>query len=85
MIVLLGLAVSPAHQRLGVGSLLMREGLAMVDEVGAKVYLAAAAVGVPLYLKYGFKQVVDWSIDMRPYGGVGIESYKWMMREPGRR
>lgn len=83
MIVLLGLAVSPSHQRLGLGSLLIRGGLAMADEVGAKIYLESSAVGMPLYLKHGFKQVDDILIDMRPYGGIGIASEKCMMREPG--
>lgn len=82
-LVLLGLAVSPTHQRLGLGSLLIREGLAMADQAGAKTYLESSVVGVPLYLKHGFKQVDEILIDMRPYGGTGIESEKCMMREPG--
>ena len=53
--------------------------------MGAKTYLESSAVGVPLYLKHGFKQVDDILIDMRPYGGSGIESEKCMMREPGGR
>ncbi|KAF6241891.1 hypothetical protein HO173_000603 [Letharia columbiana] len=81
--VLLGLAVSPSHQRLGLGSLLIRGGLAMADEVGGRVYLESSAVGMPLYLKHGFKPVDDILIDMRPYGGTGIASEKCMMREPG--
>ena len=83
--VLLGLAVSPTHQRLGLGSLLIREGLARADAVGAKTYLESSAVGVPLYLRHGFKQVDDIVIDMRPYGGTGIASAKCMMRGPGGR
>lgn len=83
--VLLGLAVSPTHQRLGLGSLLIREGLARADEVGAKTCLASSAKGVSLYVRHGFKQVDDILIDMRPYGGTGIESEKCMIREPGGR
>lgn len=84
-IVLLGLAVSPTHQRLGLGSLLIRGGLAIADEAGARIYLESSAVGASLYLKHGFRQVDDILIDMRPYGGTGIESAKCMMREPGGR
>lgn len=83
--VLLGLAVSPTHQRLGLGSLLIRGGLAIADEAGARIYLESSAVGASLYLKHGFRQVDDILIDMRPYGGTGIESAKCMMREPGGR
>ena len=53
--------------------------------MGARTYLESSAVGVPLYLKHGFKQVDDVLIDMRPYGGTGIESEKCMIREPGGR
>ncbi|KAL9065393.1 MAG: hypothetical protein Q9161_008249 [Pseudevernia consocians] len=78
-----GLAVSPDHQRLGLGSLLVRDGLDKVDEAGARAFLEAAPVAVPLYLKHGFRTVDEISIDMGPHGGVGIVSYKCMMREPG--
>lgn len=84
-IVLLGLAVSPTHQRLGLASLLLREGLSAADDVGANTYLESSAVGVPLYLKHGFKQVEDILIDMKPYGGTGIASANCMVREPGGR
>ena len=84
-IVLLGLAVLPTHQRLGLGSLLIRKGLAAADEVGARTYLESSAVGVPLYLKHGFKQVDEILIDMRPYEGNGIASEKCMMRKLGGR
>ncbi|KAL9065781.1 MAG: hypothetical protein Q9161_008006 [Pseudevernia consocians] len=83
--VLLGLAVLPTHQRLGLGSLLIRKGLAAADEVGARTYLESSAVGVPLYLKHGFKQVDEILIDMRPYEGTGIASEKCMMRKLGGR
>ena len=65
--------------------MLVREGTARADEVGAKIYLASSAVGVSLYMKHGFKQVDDVLIDMRPYGGTGVESEKCMIREPGGR
>lgn len=86
MIVLLGLAVSPTHQRLGVGSLLLRHGLAGADEVGgARIYLESSAVGVELYRKHGFERVDDVAVDLGPYGGAGIASGMCMMREAGGR
>ena len=74
--------MSPDHQRLGLGSLLVRDGLDKVDEVGARAFLEAAPVAVHLYLKHGFRRVDEILIDMSPYGGVGVASYKCMMREP---
>ena len=74
--------MSSTHQRLGLGSLLLRDGLAVADKAGADTYLGASAAGLPLYLKHGFKQIEDVSIDMTPYGGTGIVSEKWMVREP---
>ena len=52
----------------------------MADEVGAKTYLESSAKGVPLYSRHGFEQVDDVLIDMRPYGGTGVESEKCMVR-----
>ena len=57
----------------------------MADEAGAKTYLESSAKGVPLYLRHGFKLVDDILIDMRPYGGTGVESSKCMVREAGGR
>lgn len=80
-----GLSVSPTHQRRGLGSLLLREGLAVADQMGAKTFLESSPAGVSLYSKHGFKQIDDILMDMRPYGGPGIVSEECMMREPGGR
>ena len=82
---LLGLSVLPTHQRRGLGTMLLREGLAMADEAGAKTYLESSAKGESLYLRHGFKQVDDILIDMRPHGGSRVESEKCMAREAGGR
>ncbi len=81
--VLLGLAVSPTHQRRGLGSMLLCEGLARADAAGARTYLESSAKGVGLYLSYGFRLVEDIEIDMRRYGGSGVAVEKCMMREAG--
>ncbi|CAD6567937.1 MAG: hypothetical protein ASARMPRED_001193 [Alectoria sarmentosa] len=75
-----GLAVSPTHQRLGVGSLLLRHGLAMADEVGgARIYLESSVVAVELYRKHGFERVNDVAVDLGRYGGAGIVAGMCMM------
>lgn len=81
--VLSTLAVSPTHQRLGLASLLLKEGLAVPDRANARTYIQASPVAVPLYLKHGWRQVDDILFDMRPHGGKGISSDKVLFREPG--
>lgn len=51
----LALPVPLTHQRPALGSPLIGENLGIADEGGAKTYLDFSAVGVPLYLKHGFK------------------------------
>ena len=58
-------------------------GLKEADEAGAQTYIEASPAGLPLYLKYGWKIVDEMVIDMRPYGGNGIEHNPFLMREPG--
>ncbi|KAI5203137.1 acyl-CoA N-acyltransferase [Aureobasidium subglaciale] len=48
------LAIDPAYQRRGVGSLLLDDGLQVADRVGIKAYLEATEVGRPLYQRKGF-------------------------------
>ena len=80
-LVLLGLAVSPTHQRLGLGSLLIREGLAVADAVGAKTYVESSPVGERVYSKHGFKHIDEVLVDMRRYGGKGVAVQKCMVRD----
>ena len=76
------LAVSPTHQRLGLGSKLIRRGLEAADKDGAQTFIEASPAGLPLYLKHGWEPVDELVIDMRPHGGEGIEVNPSLMREP---
>ncbi|KAJ3541886.1 hypothetical protein NM208_g4389 [Fusarium decemcellulare] len=49
------IATSPAHQRRGAGSLLLKHGLKKVDEMGLEAYTEASLLAVPLYEKVGFR------------------------------
>ncbi len=77
------LIVLPSYQRQGLGTMLIREGLAAADRDNARTYIEASHMGLGLYKKFGWKEVDDIVIDMRPHGGTGIASEKCLMREPG--
>lgn len=53
------LVVRPTAQKKGVGTALMREGVARVDEDGWFCCVNGSAAGVPLYERFGFKTVED--------------------------
>ena len=75
------LAVHPSHQRLGLGSMLIRPGLEAADKAGAKTFIEASPSGLPLYLRHGWEPVDEMVIDMRPHGGHEIARQKCLMRE----
>ncbi|KAI4218912.1 MAG: hypothetical protein L6R36_008677 [Xanthoria steineri] len=77
------LVVLPPYQRRGLGTLLIREGLTAADGDNARTYIEASPKGLGLYQKFGWKEIDDIVIDMRPHGGTGMASEKCLMREPG--
>ena len=74
--------MSPQYQRKGLGSLLLAEGLALVDRDGARTYIEASPNGLQLYQRYGWKLIDEILMDMTPYGGNDVASEKLMMRAP---
>ncbi|KAL8645315.1 MAG: hypothetical protein Q9226_007359 [Calogaya cf. arnoldii] len=77
------LIVSPAYQRKGLGTMLIREGLAAADRDNTRTYIEASPMGLGLYKKFGWKEVDEIVIDMTPHGGNGMASEKCLMRQPG--
>ncbi|KAI4159159.1 MAG: hypothetical protein LQ342_006806 [Letrouitia transgressa] len=71
----------PEYQRKGLGSLLIRDGLAAADRDNVNTYIEASPAGVELYKRHGWKQVDDILIDMAPYGGQGIANTDNLERE----
>ncbi|KAL8951066.1 MAG: hypothetical protein Q9222_002938 [Ikaeria aurantiellina] len=77
------LIVLPSYQRSGLGSMLVREGLAAADRDQARCYIEASPAGLGLYKRYGWKQVDEIVMDMKPHGGSGMATEVLMIREPG--
>lgn len=76
------LAVRPEYQGKGLGGMLLEDGLALADRDRARTYIEASAKGLGLYLKYGWKEIDQITIDTRPYEGHQIECTKRMTRDP---
>ena len=85
LVVLHVLAVAPTHQRQGLGGLLIGHGLKFADKDKARTYIEATAAGIGLYKRWGWKEVDEVLLDMRPHGGDDIVSTKLMFREPSGR
>ncbi|EME42746.1 hypothetical protein DOTSEDRAFT_133105 [Dothistroma septosporum NZE10] len=77
------LAVLPEHQRLGVGTLLLRRGLETAHEARLPVFVISALQGKGLYEHFGFKHVEVLPLDARDYGGHS-EGRHWSMLRPAR-
>lgn len=76
------LAVLPSHQCQGLGSILIREGLAAADRDNARTYIEASPAGLGLCKRFGWKEVEAIHIDMTPHGGTETATEHCMIREP---
>jgi len=75
------LAIDPAYQRRGLGSMLIKEGLAHVDKSGTDCLLTASAAGEGLYIKHGWEVVDEIVIDLDKANiGHGIVKPKVLLR-----
>ncbi|KAL9040628.1 MAG: hypothetical protein Q9214_004410 [Letrouitia sp. 1 TL-2023] len=72
----------PDHQRRGLGSMLLRDGLAKVDAAKGRVYLEASSAGQGLYLKHGWEVKDQLEFDLKSYGVEpgSVETVPCMMR-----
>ncbi|TVY33161.1 hypothetical protein LSUB1_G008029, partial [Lachnellula subtilissima] len=67
------LVVSPAHQRRGIGSLLLTEGLKEIDALGLQCVLGASPEGEELYRRFGFGEIAAKELKLEEYeGGEGM-------------
>lgn len=76
------LAVSPEHQRKGIGAALMKYFMGVLDEEKVGCFLRASAMGKPLYSKLGFQVVLEFDADLSRFGWEK-QHYSWYMaRDP---
>ncbi|KAK4613259.1 hypothetical protein CLAFUW4_08968 [Fulvia fulva] len=75
------LAVLPGHQRRGVGSLLVKQGLEKADELKLPLFVISALQGKALYEHFGFQHIEVLPLDAREHGGHS-EARHWSMLRP---
>ncbi|KAK2765098.1 hypothetical protein FQN54_008797 [Arachnomyces sp. PD_36] len=69
------LAVSPKHQRRGIGALLIGYGSDIADKEGVETYLESTPPGYELYKRNGFQDVGTISLDIGKWSGKEGEMY----------
>jgi hypothetical protein len=60
----------------------LKWGIEKADASKARIFLEATPEGVPLYRKYGWKQLEEVTMDFEHFGCDGSESFYLMMRDP---
>lgn len=76
------LFVHPEYQRQGIGSLLLEWGKKKADETRARIWLSSTPQAVSTYERNGWKVVERYDVMLEKYGGQGVYSRAWMLREP---
>ncbi|KAE8145248.1 acyl-CoA N-acyltransferase [Aspergillus avenaceus] len=76
------LAIAPDHQGKGIGSQLLKWGLAQADTLNARIYLEASVDGYLLYSKNGFEVREEFNLDFSLLGGNNTGRYIAMIRKP---
>ena len=75
------LHTDPAFQGRGAGGMLLQWGAKKADELEVPCYLEASKKGHGLYVKYGYKDVDVFKVDLRKYGGDEVYEQPVMIRE----
>ena len=75
------LFVHPEYQRQGIGSLLLDWGLKKADEMKARIWVASTPQAVSTYERNGWRVVERYDVMLEKYGGQGVYSRAWMVRE----
>ena len=70
------------YQRQGLGSRLMRAGIAQMEEKGLPSVIIATEAGNALYMKYGYQVVGRWSVNLREFGGPDSYDNTILVKSP---
>lgn len=76
------LQVDPEYQKKGLASMILQEGLDVVDAEGRKCFIESTADGYPVYLKLGFRDLEIVEVDLRRWGGEEMGINRFMVRDP---
>ncbi|KAG4437286.1 hypothetical protein IFR05_007224 [Cadophora sp. M221] len=76
--------VHPHYQRQGIASSLLAVGLREADARKARFWCTSTPQAVSAYEKIGWGVVETHRVDLGKYGGDGIYTRAWMVREPRR-
>ncbi|PVH82281.1 acyl-CoA N-acyltransferase [Cadophora sp. DSE1049] len=74
--------VHPQYQRQGIASSLLGIGSREAEERKARFWCTSTPQAVSTYEKNGWKIVETHDVDLGKYGGEGIYTRSWMVREP---
>ena len=74
--------VHPQYQRQGIASSLLELGTQEADRRKAKFWCTSTPQAVRTYEMSGWKVVETHDVDLGKYGGEGIYTRSWMVREP---
>ncbi|KAL3418659.1 acetyltransferase [Phlyctema vagabunda] len=77
------LVVLPEFHGRGVGSALLKDGLATANEASLPTWLESSERGYRVYRKFGFEDVDEFDIDRAKYGGEGKTKTVCMLRPVG--
>jgi GNAT superfamily N-acetyltransferase len=67
------LTVMPDVQRRGIGSVLLREGLKEVDRRGLPAFIEASPMGLGLYKKFGWEEMLKTTVNLKDFGGDDVD------------
>jgi hypothetical protein len=62
--------------------MLLKSGMAQADAVGLKMFVMSTPAGVGVYEKNGFVAVREVLQDISKWGGEGLHSTTFLIREP---
>ena len=61
--------------------MLIKAGLETASRRKSKVYIVASPMGLPLYVRHGWKRVDTIIVDMKKYGGSNVVVEEFLLRD----
>ncbi|KAH6628928.1 acyl-CoA N-acyltransferase [Chaetomium tenue] len=77
---LMCLAIDPAHQRRGIGKMLLKQGLELAEKAGKDAFLVATPEGRGLYRSFGFVEVGEPAV----LGDTPHHAMLWKVHDVGK-